>query len=335
MNKSKILMMGCLIGAAYMTTACGGGKSNDAANDNDSISAAMNGNASDEQNGNGSDAIAAKVTPDLAFLEAKGPVKRLKDVDGNIFLLNKNGEIIELNCEDPFSVSDNVANFYDMKTTLSRDKNGYISEMSGWEWGNSYTWKDGKVAKVSNAAESTESEYEYVYNEKGELVKIDGWTGDVMEEEKNEEVITYTYTKYDEYGNWIEREALIENSDGQHHATESRVITYYPSGQDSSTAKDEFDVENNNYEFVGSIGTEKDATLVVGPDGGYYKLKSGKRDIRLALYDSKTGEIVMKGYLNQTFIGWIEGTVKDGKLNAIFTHCVTYDKIDIKMSLKK
>lgn len=333
--KKHIFTLACgLASMAIMTTSCGGGKTESTeTSDSTTVSTA----ASDDTWIQDSIAKTKMTSPDLTYLELHGPVKKVQIDKGFIYELNENGEIVALDCIDPFSQNEMVATPEDYHCVMSRNEDGYISELGGWEWANEYFWKDGKIVREEDFAEADEYEYKYEYNDKGEICKVHSSYGYAGDDERQQELITYIYNKYDAYGNWIQRKSITTDNDGNEESRiEERTIVYYPiervAGQ---TDKGDFDPERHTYHFKGSIGMDKDVALEIGPDGGMYQLKSGKRTLRLGIYNSKSKEIRMYAYLGKKQIGMIDATIEDGKLKGLFTNTHTYDKVDVKMELEK
>ena len=134
----------------------------------------------------------------------KGPVKDVYEneyvslsfyEDGTLYLMNGERVIIE-----------------------SRDKVGRITALRWAEMPqfNSYTYnKKGFITeeRSSGGTCAFESTIKYAYNAKGQVVK-QTWDG---------EITTYTYQKFDKYGNWIKRTAKT----GRKSTVETRTITYY------------------------------------------------------------------------------------------------------------
>ena len=135
----------------------------------------------------------------------KGPVKAVYDENGSTDCLsefNYDGTLSELN------------NSY---WQISRDKKGRLLKFSdnfssqGYQF--TYNTK-GQLIKLNIwAGSSSNITRKYSYNAKGQIIK-EVWDGDVT---------TYTYQKFDKYGNWIKRTAKT----GRKSTVETRTITYY------------------------------------------------------------------------------------------------------------
>ena len=93
---------------------------------------------------------------------------------------------------------------------IERDNNGRITHYPREE----YTYNNkGQVIKTLVVGGGQESVTKRYYNAKGQIIKevTDGRT------------TTYTYQKFDKYGNWIKRTAKT----GRKSTVETRTITYY------------------------------------------------------------------------------------------------------------
>ncbi|MBP5326310.1 MAG: hypothetical protein J6Y98_00165 [Bacteroidales bacterium] len=150
------------------------------------------------------------VTPDLAFFELKGPVKKVT-VDKILTIeFDQNGNMTKHSGEFSFK----------------RDKQGRIAQMEGYENYITYKWNGDKLVGTESAAEGSMMEEVYTYDERGFVVKIKHTVdGDVEYE-------TLTYSNLDNYGNWTKR-----TSKGYEYGRGSatRIIEYY-SEQTSETS---------------------------------------------------------------------------------------------------
>ncbi len=140
----------------------------------------------------------------------KGPVKAVENQFNEEFLesneFKENGDIIFE--EDPDIYWANI----------DRDNKGRITYIGGVEY--SYNNK-GQVVKVYVTGGQRESTTKYYYNAKGQVIKAIvqgcGPNGDYSY------TTTYTYQKFDSYGNWIKRTAKT----GKKRTVQTRTITYY------------------------------------------------------------------------------------------------------------
>ena len=132
----------------------------------------------------------------------KGPVKAVDgddlyfEEDGTLYLMSGERVIIE-----------------------SRDKHGRITSCRGARMPQFYAYtynKKGLLIEEWSTGGSCKSEsiIEYTYNTKGQIIK-QNWD--------DCEITTYTYQKFDSYGNWIKRTAKT----GRRSTVETRTITYY------------------------------------------------------------------------------------------------------------
>ena len=105
---------------------------------------------------------------------------------------------------------------------LSRDKNNRIHSVGYWN--NYYIFsynKKGQVSKKIDVCELVENTITYTYNTKGHIIKSVSKYPPAYEIPT--EITTYTYQKFDKYGNWIKRTAKT----GKTRTVETRTITYY------------------------------------------------------------------------------------------------------------
>lgn len=134
----------------------------------------------------------------------KGPVKAVyENGSTNIFSeFDYDGTLSELNngCTD---------------WEISRDRKGRLIEFSVLGQGYHFTYNsNGQLIKLKIwAGAGTDITRSFTYNSKGQVIK-QNWDG---------EITTYTYQKFDKYGNWIKRTA----KNGRQSTIETRTITYY------------------------------------------------------------------------------------------------------------
>ncbi len=114
------------------------------------------------------------------------------------------------------------------------DYDGTLSELNNNDWDVSRD-KKGRLIKFSMMGTQG---YSFTYNAKGQLIKLHIWAGagtdftrtftyntkgQIIKQNWDGEITTYTYQKFDSYGNWIKRTAKT----GRQSTVETRTITYY------------------------------------------------------------------------------------------------------------
>lgn len=105
---------------------------------------------------------------------------------------------------------------------LSRDKNNRIHSVGTWIDYSKFSYnKKGQVSKKIHVCELVENTITYTYNTKGHIIKKISKYPPTYEIPV--EITTYTYQKFDSYGNWIKRTAKT----GKKRTVETRTITYY------------------------------------------------------------------------------------------------------------
>ena len=138
----------------------------------------------------------------------KGPVKAIEDQFNCEFLeFEENGDIIFE--EDP--------QIYWAR--VDRDNKGRITYMGRMEY--IYNNK-GQVSEAFCSAGGGSSLIKYTYNSKGQVIKQVA-IEHAPSGRKTTSTTTYTYQKFDKYGNWIKRTAKT----GKKRTVETRTITYY------------------------------------------------------------------------------------------------------------
>ena len=135
----------------------------------------------------------------------KGPVKTVYDNYGNaIWEFDEDGIYIKADYEE----------------SICRDRQNRITDIHEEDGmsGKSYSYNSkGQVIKIIESAPNDYNTSKYTYNSKGYIAK-EHCTG-----EWASYTTTYTYQKFDKYGNWIKRTA--KNKYGT--TVETRTITYY------------------------------------------------------------------------------------------------------------
>ena len=134
----------------------------------------------------------------------KGPVKAVYEngSDYESLSFHENGEIIFEGDPDIYWA------------TIERDKKGRIiyMTMDGYTYNNK-----GQVTKTDHLGGHAEYTIKHIYNAKGHIIK------EIMNGTEGNYTTTYTYQKFDKYGNWIKRTAKT----GKKRTVETRTITYY------------------------------------------------------------------------------------------------------------
>ena len=101
------------------------------------------------------------------------------------------------------------------------DENGYLQsaevEAQGMSLKATYKWENGKIKTQTTSAMGQEMPMNYVYNDKGELIKQ---TMNMMGQEM---VIEHSDYKYDDKGNWISRKTSVMGQSME----APRTIVYY------------------------------------------------------------------------------------------------------------
>ena len=136
----------------------------------------------------------------------KGPVKAVQDqFNGDFWEFEEDGDIIYEEGEL----------YYEC---ILRDDYGRITQIGEWRFG--YNNK-GQVIERFGSGGGMSSFTKYYYNTKGLVTKAIGDECNMYEEYSF--TTTYTYQKFDKYGNWIKRTAKT----GRKSRVETRTITYY------------------------------------------------------------------------------------------------------------
>lgn len=142
---------------------------------------------------------------DLAFFALYGHVKSVTE-DGIVSLeFDQNGTLT--------SVYGSPAS-----QRYSRDNQGRIVEMNGYENHVTYTWGDERPVGSEAQAEGMTLKETYTYDERGFVAQIS------HSDDGEESIETFTYSDFDKHGNWTKR--VSEGYDYTAGNT-SRVIEYY------------------------------------------------------------------------------------------------------------
>ena len=132
----------------------------------------------------------------------KGPVKNVSGTGELSF--DKNGKYIKA----------------DYEGSICRDKKNRITDIhdEGGMGGKSFSYNSkGQVIKIIFSAPTSQNIEKYTYNSKGDITKVDcigKW---------DSYTTTYSYQKFDKYGNWTKRTAKSKYGT----SIETRTITYY------------------------------------------------------------------------------------------------------------
>lgn len=305
--------------------ACGSKSNNDVKSDNDSIAAAAAAAdsiaAAEARWVADSQRLAKQRTPDLEYMEVHGPVKSITYSNPTMrYDYSRSGRLLLVNNYDPFTESQVEID----RMCLKRNQNGEISTYIMYESTEDYEWKDGRISVIDGGGEGYEWRVTMEYDEKG-LLRSKKGKQQFHDGTEQEQINTqFTYIDFDEYGNWTKRK-----SDG---VTEKRTIKYFSLKRPSSNA-DDFAPELRTYDFRGTIGGEKDCPLQIGKEGGYYVVKSGKKQLVFGDYDPSSGELIVDAFKldKDVYIGRFTGKVtgktykgtfvnsKGGKVNFDFT----------------
>lgn len=105
---------------------------------------------------------------------------------------------------------------------ITRYKNNRIESYGTWISYHTYYYnKKGQVSKTIHVCETVPITTTYTYNTKGHVIK--SITKYPPKYEVKTSIITFTYQKFDKYGNWTKRTF----KEGKDSYVETRTITYY------------------------------------------------------------------------------------------------------------
>ena len=139
----------------------------------------------------------------------KGPVK---SVIGN----NNCDEYLEFE-EDGDIIFEEDPNIY--WANIDRDNKGRIT----YHLRESYTYNSkGQVSETEVSGSGAYVITKFYYNAKGQVIK-EVSSGEGPDGGRISSTTTYTYQKFDKYGNWIKRTAKT----GKKRTVQTRTITYY------------------------------------------------------------------------------------------------------------
>lgn len=166
---------------------------------------------------------ANRVTYDLAFVEAHGPVHTIQYLDGDTYVFDRSGNIVTFNGYDPFT-ADVYGQPEKFLNKFNRDSEGRICKVVGAMFDTDYTWDGKRIVKYVRGIESGLRTREYHYGAKGLIEYATNTTEYETYEDDDPTEVTrvkevYEYRKFDNYDNWTER---TENGEPT-----KRTITYY------------------------------------------------------------------------------------------------------------
>lgn len=249
-----------LILVSCVTSSCSSSSSKDKAQ-NDSIAAAELEAARLDSLRQDSIARRNFTSPDLAFHDLHGDVKKCVYDDYATYTFDENGKWTN---EPQWDESDKQ--FCPDRTKhprVIRNKDGYITRIY-WECDADYeyediSWKDGRV--------HTRFLSTYTYNNDGLPIARD-------DEEEYDTQVSATYCNYevDEMGNWVKRDViskitvLYQNTVKYELNTETRTITYYKSDSGKKTTIQNNSRQNQALEAYNKYTKHKDENSEKGPE---------------------------------------------------------------------
>ena len=107
---------------------------------------------------------ANRVTYDLAFVEAHGPVHTIQYLDGDTYVFDKSGNIVTFNGYDPFT-ADVYGQPEKLLKKFNRDSEGRICKVVGAMFDTNYTWEGKRIVKYVRGIESGLRTREYHYGQ--------------------------------------------------------------------------------------------------------------------------------------------------------------------------
>lgn len=254
--------------------------------------------------------LATQKTPDLEYMELRGPVKTLTTSEPTMrYDYSRTGQLLLVDGYNPFKDSPTELE----QMCLKRNSKGEINSYTMYESSEDYEWKNGKITVVDGGGEGYEWRITYDYDEKG-LLRSKKGTQQFHDGSEHEDInIQYTYLDFDKYGNWTRR----KTSNG----IEKRTIKYFNINRPTGNA-DDFDPTVRTYDFRGKIGGEKNCPLQIGKDGGYYVVASGKKSLTFTDYDAKTTELTIDAFKPDgvKYIGRFVGKVTGKTYKGVFTN---------------
>lgn len=215
--KKRIYLIGCIVAIFMLTqfSAC-------AKSQNHKSTESKTASKTETKN---QDANANRVTYDLAFVEAHGPVHTIQYLDGDTYVFDRSGNIVTFNGYDPFT-ADVYGQPEKLLNKFNRDSEGRICKVVGAMFDTDYTWESKRIVKYVRGIESGLRTREYHYGAKGLIEYATNTTEYETYEDDDPTEVTrvkevYEYKKFDDYDNWTERTVNDEPT--------KRTITYYTS----------------------------------------------------------------------------------------------------------
>ena len=160
--------------------------------------------------------INANAWTDRNTFNLKGPVENVyDDINGNLYF-EEDGTYIPQ--EEDFGEEQVIYNNSNKIESITIPP----AECTDYKYNNK-----GQVTKTNLLCGNSDlTVTKYTYNTKGYIIKQieqSGWSTTSGFKVKSTITTTYTYQKFDKYGNWIKRTAKT----GRKSAVETRTITYY------------------------------------------------------------------------------------------------------------
>lgn len=170
-------------------------------------------------------------TPDLTFFSLKGNVKGFKEIfveadyNGKKFIPKKKDLVFGNELDETFDIKGNWICPKDRIVT--RDPKGQIvsinpNDPEAIRQYNSITWNKGKIV---SSIQDYDTYYQYAYNK-------DGWLTTELEYREGESPFRhefkYSYSTYDEHGNWTKRcEKMVSSPNDVSYWITYRKIYYF------------------------------------------------------------------------------------------------------------
>lgn len=213
--KKRIYLIGCIVAIFMLTQFSACAKSQNHKSTESKTASNVETKKHDDN--------ANRVTYDLAFVEAHGPVHTIQYLDGDTYVFDKSGNIVTFNGYDPFT-ADVYGQPEKLLNKFNRDSEGRICKVVGAMFDTDYTWEGKRIVKYVRGIESGLRTREYHYGAKGLVEYAINTTEEETYDEADPIEVTrvkevYKHTKFDDYGNWTERTV---NDDPT-----KRTITYY------------------------------------------------------------------------------------------------------------
>ncbi len=163
-------------------------------------------------------------SPDLSFFSAKGNVKTIFSNKYQRIDFDEKGNLTKSNLMDVY-MEEYIEGTYDYIANVKKDEDGRINQYL--KYGDPYEikYKDNLVVKAISYG-MDDYYYEYEYNQDNLPIKESSYC--IMDGKKaDENVNLIKYTKFDSFGNWIERTINRKNTAYTDSYVEKRYIIYY------------------------------------------------------------------------------------------------------------